>query len=30
MVGRNQSLKQGQADGQPRENMQGWFPGQQG
>jgi hypothetical protein len=31
LVGRNQNLKQGQADGgQAPENMQGYFPGRGG
>lgn len=30
MVGRHMSMKQGQQDGQPRENMDGYFPGRGG
>jgi hypothetical protein len=30
LVGRNQNMQQGQADGQPRENMNGYFPGRGG
>jgi hypothetical protein len=29
-VGRNSNMQQGQEDGQPRENMQNYFPGRGG
>jgi hypothetical protein len=29
-MGRNSNMQQGQADGQPRENMQNYFPGRGG